>query len=157
VVLYDVVASQDDEGVELARLIQSRHVAVVVLGRELRPDLALRPAARGAAGYVSLEASACVIVAVIRAAAAGRSWSESAPALGCEASLTQREAEVLGDIVRGFSNAEIACRQSISINSVKSYIRSAYRKVGVTSRSQAVSWGLQHGFDPHERAPRQPV
>jgi DNA-binding NarL/FixJ family response regulator len=156
VVVYDVVALQRDKGEELARLIESPHTAVVVLGRELRPELALRPAARGAAGYVSLEASACEIVAVIRGAAAGRSCGDLAPALGGEASLTTREAEVLGDIVRGFSNAEIAFRQSISINSVKSYIRGAYRKLGVTSRTQAVSWGLRHGFDPHEHVARSP-
>jgi DNA-binding NarL/FixJ family response regulator len=151
VVVYDVVALQRDDGVELARLIESRQAAVVVLGRELRPDLALRPAARGAAGYVSLEASACELLTVIREAGAGGTCADHAPALGGEASLTRREAQVLGDIVRGFSNSEIALRQSITINSVKSYIRATYLKLGVTSRSQAVSWGLQHGFDPHEQ------
>ena len=33
----------------------------------------------------------------------------------------------------------------ISLNSVKSYIRSAYRKTGVQSRSQAVLWAVTHG------------
>lgn len=44
--------------------------------------------------------------------------------------------------------AEIVRRQSVSLTTVKSYIRSTYRKIGVTSRAQAVSWGLQHGFEP---------
>jgi DNA-binding CsgD family transcriptional regulator len=34
----------------------------------------------------------------------------------------------------------------LSPNSVKSYIRSAYRRIGATSRSQAVLWGIEHGF-----------
>ena len=34
----------------------------------------------------------------------------------------------------------------MSSNSVKSYIRSAYRKMDVASRTQAVAWGVQHGF-----------
>jgi DNA-binding CsgD family transcriptional regulator len=34
----------------------------------------------------------------------------------------------------------------ISLNSVKSYIRSAYRKTGVQSRSQAVLWAVSHGL-----------
>ncbi len=42
--------------------------------------------------------------------------------------------------------AESADRVFISINSVKTYIRSAYRKIGVTSRSQAVAWGLRNGL-----------
>jgi DNA-binding CsgD family transcriptional regulator len=36
----------------------------------------------------------------------------------------------------------------LSINSIKSYIRSAYRKIGVTSRSRAILWGIDHGFQP---------
>jgi two-component system, NarL family, response regulator LiaR len=34
------------------------------------------------------------------------------------------------------------------VNSVKTYIRSAYRKMGVNHRAQAVAWGIQHGFTP---------
>ena len=30
---------------------------------------------------------------------------------------------------------------------MKTYIRSAYRKIGVSSRSQAVAWGLRNGLD----------
>jgi DNA-binding CsgD family transcriptional regulator len=36
----------------------------------------------------------------------------------------------------------------ISPNSLKSYIRAAYRKIGVTTRSQAVLWGIRHGLRP---------
>ena len=39
----------------------------------------------------------------------------------------------------------------LSINSIKSYIRSAYRKIGVTSRSRAILWGIDHGFQPDAR------
>jgi len=38
----------------------------------------------------------------------------------------------------------------LSVNTVKSYIRITYRKIGVTSRAQAVSWGLQSGFEPRD-------
>jgi DNA-binding NarL/FixJ family response regulator len=63
--------------------------------------------------------------------------------------------QILGDIVKGFSNIEITQRRSLSINSVKSYIRATYRKLGVTSRSQAVSWGLQHGFEQRDHRPEE--
>ena len=62
------------------------------------------------------------------------------------AKLTGREVEVLTLICRGLSNAEIARSLFLSPNSVKSYIRTAYRKMGVASRSQAVVWGLEHGL-----------
>jgi NarL family two-component system response regulator LiaR len=39
----------------------------------------------------------------------------------------------------------------LSINSVKTFIRSAYRKIGVQSRTQAVLWGTEHGFVPQPR------
>ncbi|WP_455429797.1 response regulator transcription factor [Luteococcus peritonei] len=52
-------------------------------------------------------------------------------------------------IAQGLSNAEIAGRTYLSPNSVKSYIRSAYRKIGVQRRSQAVAWGIDHGMVPN--------
>ena len=49
-------------------------------------------------------------------------------------------------IASGLANREIAEQTNLSINSVKSYIRGAYAKIEVTSRSQAVLWAIQHGL-----------
>ena len=65
---------------------------------------------------------------------------------GREEGLTAREAEVLSLITMGLSNQEIAERTLLSLNSIKSYIRSAYRKIDVDSRSKAVLWGVEHGM-----------
>jgi two-component system, NarL family, response regulator LiaR len=65
---------------------------------------------------------------------------------GAKQGLTQREAEILGLIARGLSNQEIADAVYLSINSVKTHIRTAYRKLGVTRRAQAVGWGFRHGY-----------
>lgn len=62
--------------------------------------------------------------------------------------LTAREAEVVGFITEGLSNQEIAERMHVSINSIKSFIRSAYRTMGVRTRSQAVLWGVDNGLAP---------
>ncbi len=62
--------------------------------------------------------------------------------------LSVREAEVVALITQGLSNDEIAKMTYLSINSVKTYIRGAYRKLGITRRSQAVIWGMKHGFEP---------
>jgi NarL family two-component system response regulator LiaR len=67
--------------------------------------------------------------------------------------LTWREVEVLDLIVKGHTNQEIADALYLSINSIKTYISSAYRKMGVTRRTQAVIWGLKHSSpvtsEPH--------
>jgi DNA-binding NarL/FixJ family response regulator len=152
VVVYDVAGSEADDGSEVFGFIEEQESAVVVVGRPLRPDLAARTMARGAAAYVSLEADGDHILAVIREAAGAeigfQDPSDWPPALGAEADLSPQEVELLGGVVRGYSNHEIAETMSLSPNTVKSYIRSAYRKIGVTTRPQAVSWCIQRGFDP---------
>jgi NarL family two-component system response regulator LiaR len=67
---------------------------------------------------------------------------------GRSAGLSPREAEVIALITQGLSNQDIADRMFVSINSLKSCIRTAYRKIGVERRAQAVLWGVQNGFEP---------
>ena len=71
-----------------------------------------------------------------------------APVPGEHARLSARQAEMIGLIVAGLTNEEIAERCHLSGNSVKKYVRNAYRKMGVRTRVQAVLWGLEHGFPP---------
>lgn len=61
--------------------------------------------------------------------------------------LSVREVQVVSLICRGLSNDEIAAELFLSLNTIKTYIRTAYRKMGVRSRSQAVLWGLHRGMD----------
>ena len=51
-------------------------------------------------------------------------------------------------IANGLTNKDIAERAFVSPNTVKTYIRSAYRKIGVERRTQAVLWALDNGFVP---------
>ncbi|TIC79508.1 response regulator transcription factor [Nocardioides sp. GY 10127] len=62
--------------------------------------------------------------------------------------LTPREAEILALVTQGLTNSEIGAQLYLSINSVKTYIRAAYRKIEVTRRAQAVAWGMEHGLAP---------
>jgi NarL family two-component system response regulator LiaR len=68
---------------------------------------------------------------------------------GKEHGLSPRESEILALIAQGLSNQEVAQRAFLSINSVKTFIRSAYRKIGVQRRTQAVLWATAHGFVPY--------
>jgi DNA-binding CsgD family transcriptional regulator len=58
--------------------------------------------------------------------------------------LSKREREIVTLISQGLSNQEIAEKLFLSINSVKTYIRTAYRRLDVTTRSQAVIWGVRN-------------
>ena len=55
-------------------------------------------------------------------------------------------------IAKGRTNHEIAHQFFLSINSVKTYIRSTYRKIGAANRVQAVAWAVQHGFPLSEHS-----
>lgn len=71
---------------------------------------------------------------------------EAGPWRGHADGLSRREGEIISLIGEGFRNVEIADNLFLSINSVKSYVRSGYRKIGVESRSEAVRWGIEHGM-----------
>ena len=69
-------------------------------------------------------------------------------AAGAEIEMSPREVQIVELIAAGLSNHEIAEALFLSINSVKTYILSAYRKMGVTRRTQAVLWSLHHELRP---------
>ncbi len=159
IVLYDVIGLHEGDGADLDALIQQRGSRVLVVAHDLRPDLGSRALARGADGLITLAVdsaglrealhSAVRPVGVVggRPRVVGAADSEDGRhRLGGDVGLTPREIDVLSLITQGFSNQEIAEIRYLSINSVKTYIRSAYRRIGVSNRSQAVVWCLQHGF-----------
>jgi DNA-binding NarL/FixJ family response regulator len=154
-VLYDVVALLDDDGADLGHWVRDVGATVVALTRPLRPDLGTRALQLGAAAALPISAPSATVRAVVRDALAGTLAEQNgAPSslhhdrLGAEVGLSPRETEVLRQVVNGLSNHQVAEELYLSINSVKTYIRSAYRKAGVTTRAQAVSWCVRNGFPP---------
>jgi DNA-binding NarL/FixJ family response regulator len=155
VVLYDVFAlrSGDDE---LAELLKQTSARVIAVGRELRPDLTSRALAAGVDGSVALGADEDELVEAVESAVSGRAAGVATRAsavtitrtgrLGAKFGLSARETDVLALIVQGLTNKQIADRLFLSINSVKTYVRNAYGKVGAANRSQAVGWAIRHGF-----------
>jgi DNA-binding NarL/FixJ family response regulator len=164
VVLYDSFAQPEADHDEVEVLIKNpyaRRVAVYTWNfhSELI-DIAMR---KGANGYLSKTLPARDLVGSLEAIHAGDTVISPPPARrarpttgldwpGRAEGLTDRESEILALITQGKSNAEVAETAFLSPNSVKSYIRSTYRKIGVKSRTQAVLWGVEHGFTPdHHR------
>lgn len=71
---------------------------------------------------------------------------DTSPRASC--GLSGREREVLALIAGGHSNDEIAKILYLGINTVKTYIRTTYRKIGAARRAQAVIWAYEHGLGP---------
>lgn len=65
---------------------------------------------------------------------------------GVRQGLTQRESEILSLVVAGLSNRGIANKLIIGDETVKSHLRSIYRKLGVGDRTGAVATALREGI-----------
>src|SRR2546427_10486180 len=76
---------------------------------------------------------------------AGAAPARTAPP-ATEARLTPRELEVLGLLAEGIGNKGIATRLAISERTVKFHIAAIFDKLGVTSRTEAVTAGLRRGL-----------
>lgn len=162
IALVDTFAGERRAGDDLRRVIERPNVRrVVVYTWDLHPDLISEAREAGVAGYLSKAISAPDLTgALVRINDGAELFAEPSTVEidvtlgdwpGRAQGLSPREAEVLGLIVQGLSNDEIAARLFLSINSVKSYIRMAYRKAGVSRRSQAIVWGIEHGFESKPR------
>ena len=65
---------------------------------------------------------------------------------GARQGLTQRESEILSCVVSGLSNKGIANKLVIGDETVKTHLRSIYRKLGVADRTGAVATALREGI-----------
>lgn len=164
VTLYDTFAQTQADADDIEEMLANpNNGRVVIYSWNVQPDLVRRALDKGCAGYLDKSLTAEQLVSAIERVAAGEvvlpdpgtvGYPEVARGAwpGQEHGLSARESEVLALITQGVTNEAIAARAYLSINTVKSYIRSAYRKIGVTRRSQAVRWGMEHGMLPtHDR------
>jgi DNA-binding NarL/FixJ family response regulator len=163
IVLYDNFAQPESDHDELSTLVANpRARRVVVYTWNFAPELVESARRQGVSGYLSKTLPARDLVAALEAVHAGEQVVSDAPRRarstpgldwpGRAEGLTDRESEILALITQGMSNADVARLTFLSPNTVKSYIRSLYRKIGVASRTQAVLWGVAHGFTPdHNR------
>jgi DNA-binding NarL/FixJ family response regulator len=163
IALYDTFAQPEADQDAISVLIghpSARRVAVYTWN--FHPDLVAHATSKGASGYLSKTLPAHALVEALEAIHAGEVVISPSPGKarpdsgldwpGRSEGLTNRESEILALITQGKSNIEVADLTFLSKNSIKSYIRSAYRKIGVRTRTQAVLWGVDHGFKPdHDR------
>jgi len=157
IVLYDTFGQDQGANIDIESLSVTGSPKVVVFTWNLQPELIDGAISTGAAGYLWKGMPVADMVDALEKIHAGetvtpseaaRPDSEAGAWPGKELGLSGREAEVVALITQGLTNQEIADRVYLSINSVKTYIRTAYRKMDVHRRSQAVAWGLNNGFAP---------
>jgi len=156
VVLYDVFGLYVGHDDEFEKVVKRHPGRVLALSRVLQPGLTARALEIGAVASISVGMDAEELADTVVTFAAGHlqdgsqadldNQADRRRQLGRDVNLTPREQQVLALIVAGRSNEEIAADLYLSINTVKSMIRSVYRKIDVTSRAQAVAWGVDHGF-----------
>jgi DNA-binding NarL/FixJ family response regulator len=157
VVLFDVFGHTDLGYGDLKALLEdpnAKHLAV--FSWNLDQEIVTRGFALGVAGYLAKNLTAEELVDGIERIArgeqivaghpdgdyrpTGRDWP------GRAQGLSERESEILILIAEGHTNAEIASSLHLSENSIKTHIRSAYRKLAVKRRSQAVRVALDLGI-----------
>jgi len=160
IAMYDSFAQPESDHEEIAVLVANpRARRVVVYTWNFDADLIQSARRQGVHGYLSKTMSARELVAALEAVHRGEVVvSDVAPRArsangldwpGRVEGLSDREAEILALITQGKSNAEVAAMTYLSPNTVKSYIRTIYRKIDAGSRTQALLWGVEHGLTPN--------
>jgi len=161
VVLMDLLMPKLD-GVAATRQIRRRwpRIQVIALTSFQERELVRDALQAGAVSYLLKNVSGEDLAAAIRSAHAGR------PTLAPEAiealvqteeqesplsePLTDREEEVLGLLVRGFENSQIAAQLSISPSTVKVHVSNILSKLGVANRKEAIALALEHKLVPRK-------
>jgi DNA-binding NarL/FixJ family response regulator len=163
VALYDTFSVTQVDQSDIDRVIDNPRVReVAVYSWNMHDDLVAAALRKGIRGYLSKSLDAPALVGALERVAAGeevvlpRSEVGRATTIDVRAGdwpgraegLSARQAEVVSLITAGLSNQQIAQRTHLTMNTVKTYIRMAYRQMGVRSRTQAVLWGIEHDMAP---------
>lgn len=163
-----------EDGLDLLGVLREEHphLPLLVLSATSTPDVVVTALRGGAAGFVPKTASSEDLLAAIRAAAEGHMWlpveligpvvelmKEPPPPSDWELlidTLSERERQVLGLMVDGLSRSEIGTELSISLNTVRTHVKSILAKLGVHASLEAVSLALRAGIRPESAERRNP-
>jgi NarL family two-component system response regulator LiaR len=144
------------DGAKATRAIRKEYpqIQVIVLTSFKDGNLIKQALEAGAIGYLLKDVFADDLVQAIRSAHAGRATlsPEAAQSLVETANLppppgqnlTEREREVLSLMIEGLNNVQIAGRLTVSPSTIKSHVSNILSKLGVASRTEAVTLALRN-------------
>lgn len=151
VALFDSFAGRRHTLTRAAEMVASGRAKHVVLYTwDAAPDFVRAAEEIGVSGVVLKTRSAEGLVeAIVRIAAGEKVGFDTASGGNVRSSeLSDRESEVLALIARGLTNAQIADELYLSIETVKTYVKRLYAKLGVHNRAQAAVAATNHRLAP---------
>lgn len=145
-------------GVELIRLVKAERPKLPILIFSMHPEeqFAVRAIRAGASGYLSKESDSELLVPAVRKLVGGGMFisPKVAELLATDLSprqdapahtlLTDREFEVLGDIVRGVSLTDIAAKLNLSIKTVSTHKSNILGKLNLDSTVELFRYAIEH-------------
>jgi two-component system response regulator NreC len=160
VVVVDV-SMPDVNGARAAAEIHDAlpEVKIVALTRHAEKAYVQQMLQAGATGYVLKQTAAEVLIAAIRAVAAGNTYLDQAvagklmEAFGSRGAqpgnrdlLTSREREIVSMVAYGHTNKEIASALGITVKTVETHKTNIMQKLEITSRAELVRFALSQGW-----------
>jgi DNA-binding NarL/FixJ family response regulator len=156
VVLMDVKLGRGMSGIEATRLIKEAtpETKVLMLTMFTDPGTVAEAVKAGADGYLSKGASKETVVGAIHDVSAGRAVLDPNVTEGVfgrlggrdRQALTDRELTVLQHLSHGLSTREVAGSIHVSEETVKTYLKQIFRKLGVRDRTEAVAEAFRRGL-----------
>jgi DNA-binding NarL/FixJ family response regulator len=117
----------------------TEHPPTVVICESIRPGEIRMALSAGVLGVVLASALDSALVPCVTSVCVGQVCVPKSQARQVEAaSLSARERQILGLVVMGYMNSEIAVQLTVAESTVKSHLSSAFTKLGVRSRHEAV-------------------
>jgi NarL family two-component system response regulator LiaR len=158
VVVMDLSMPGGMDGIETTRRLRASYprVQVVALTSYTDEPRVVAAIRAGVLGYVRKDADPEVLLASVRAAAGGQSLLDAAAASAVlremsrsdspGAALTDRENDVLHQLVLGRTNREIAATLVVSGETVKTHVANILTKLQLAHRTQVAIYALKRGL-----------
>ena len=144
------------DGLRCLELLRERHPSVkgIIFSGSDDPAAVDAAFARGAVAFIRKTIDPADLAALVRQAVAGNVFFKAgndAPSAPIESpwDLTPREIEVLRALAQGQSNKQMARELWLSEQTIKYHLTNLYRKLRVSSRTEAVGRAFEHGLVEH--------
>ncbi len=157
IILMDV-RMEKMNGIEACREIKSRYpdVHILMITSYTDEDAVISSILAGASGYLLKHLSRADLLRSIRLVASGHSLIDAAATKKAMERLTQipgselteREREVLSLVARGYTNKQIADKLYVSEKTARNHVSHILEKLGLSRRSEAAAFAVEHKLVP---------